>query len=66
MDGPEAVQALRAYPEMAKTPILALTGSTDPEDLELAERAGYNDWVNKGSGHVAVLEKVRHWLSVRI
>jgi CheY-like chemotaxis protein len=63
MDGLSATQALRAYPEMAQVPILALTATTDPDDLEKAYQAGYNDAVNKAEDRALVLEKVRQWLS---
>ncbi len=63
MDGLSATQALRAYPEMAQVPILALTATTDPDDLGKAYQAGYNDSVNKSDDRALVLEKVRQWLS---
>jgi CheY-like chemotaxis protein len=63
MDGLSATQELRAYPEMAQVPILALTATTDPDDLERAYQAGYNDAVNKSEDRALVLEKVRQWLS---
>jgi CheY-like chemotaxis protein len=63
MDGLSATQELRAYPEMAQVPILALTATTDPDDLERAYQAGYNDAVNKSEDRALVLEKIRRWLS---
>src|SRR5512143_2163072 len=45
MDGISAVQELRAHPEMAQVPILALTATTDADELEKALRAGYTDSV---------------------
>ncbi len=63
MDGISAVRELRRHPEMAQVPILALTATTDSEELEKALQAGYTDSVNKSEDRAVVLEKVRQQLS---
>lgn len=63
MDGFAAVRELRTHPEMAQVPIVALTATTDPGDLEKARQAGYTDSVNKSGDRALFLEKVRQWLS---
>jgi len=40
MTGPEAIAALRSYPEMANTPIYTLTAHTDANTLAECEAAG--------------------------
>lgn len=63
MDGISAVRELRTHPEMAQVPILALTATTDSDELEKALQAGYTDSVNKSEDRASVLEKVRQQLS---
>ncbi len=63
MDGLAAVRELRRYPEMAHTPILALTATTDPDDLENAYQSGYNDVVDKNYDRAVLLDTVGGWLS---
>lgn len=63
MDGLTAVRELRTYPEMAEVPILALTATTDPEELEQARQAGYSDALDKSDDRAVFLERVRQWLS---
>ncbi len=63
MDGLSATRELRTYPEMGQTPILALTATTDPDELEEARRAGYNDAVDKGGDRALFLDTIRRWLS---
>lgn len=40
MTGPEAIRAIRTYPEMANTPIFTLTAHTDANTLADCEDAG--------------------------
>src|SRR5262245_18017593 len=61
MDGLDATRELRGYPEMETVPILALTATTDPDELEQARLAGYTDSVNKNGDRIQFLEKVRQW-----
>jgi two-component system, cell cycle response regulator DivK len=63
MDGLAAVRELRQYTEMDHTPILALTASTDPDDLENAYQSGYNDVVDKSFNRDVLLHTINAWLS---
>jgi len=63
MDGLSATRELRSYPEMAEVPILALTATTDPVELQKARESGYTDSVDKSGDRALVLEKVQSWLS---
>ncbi len=63
MDGLSATQELRANPDIDQVPILALTASTEPEDLEMARQAGYTDVVDKNGDRSLFLEQILHWLS---
>ncbi len=63
MDGLAAVRELRQYAEMDHTPILALTATTDPDDLENAYQSGYNDVVDKSFNREVLLDTINAWLS---
>ncbi len=62
MDGLTATRELRTHPELAEIPILALTATTDPDDLEQARQAGYTDAVDKSADRALILEKIRQWM----
>jgi len=62
MDGLSATRELRTHAEMAEVPILALTATTDPDDLEKARQAGYTGSVNKSMDRTEFVAKVRAWL----
>ncbi len=62
MDGLSATRELRTHAEMVEVPILALTATTDPDDLEKARQAGYTDSVNKSMDRTEFVAKVRAWL----
>jgi CheY-like chemotaxis protein len=47
IDGLEATRCIKAVPELARIPILALTASVRPEDMKIAFDAGCNDFVRK-------------------
>ncbi len=64
MDGLSAVRELRTHAEMVHLPILALTASTEPDELEQAYQAGYNDILNKSSDQGAAVAKIQQWLLV--
>lgn len=62
MDGLQATRELRRYPEMAQTPILAVTAYTEPEEVEAMVQAGYDGVIDKNSDRSVVLETVARWL----
>jgi len=47
MNGLEAIMEIRAQPQIAKTPIIALTALVRPGDKERCLRAGANDYLSK-------------------
>jgi CheY-like chemotaxis protein len=63
MDGPTAVRELRRYPAMARTPVLAVTAISEPDDLENLYQAGFDDVVDKNSERAVLVNTVRQWLS---
>jgi CheY-like chemotaxis protein len=63
MDGWEAAGKLRARPETAKIPVIALTAHTLPSDRERALAAGCNDYEPKPVELPRLLEKIETLLS---
>lgn len=47
MDGYDVARALRADPELTRTPLVALTGYADPEDIAKCTRAGFDHHMAK-------------------
>lgn len=47
IDGLEATRRIKAVPKLAHIPILAMTASVKPEDMQTALDAGCNDFVSK-------------------
>jgi CheY-like chemotaxis protein len=47
IDGLEATRRIKAVPGLARIPILAMTASVRPEDMQIAFDAGCNDFVRK-------------------
>ena len=47
IDGMEATRRIKALPKLAHIPILAMTASVKPEDMQTALDAGCNDFVSK-------------------
>jgi CheY-like chemotaxis protein len=68
MNGYEAAKIIRALPDPCKDiPIIALTASNDPRDIDICKNAGMNDFVIKSEDHKAlfeVLEKYKENLSI--
>ena len=50
MNGHEAAKLIRALPDPCKDiPIIALTASDDPRDIEICKNAGMNDFIIKSA-----------------
>ena len=62
MDGVEATRAIRALPGVVgRTPILALTANTLPEQLTQYEQAGMDDCIAKPMNIVDLVMRVTAW-----
>ena len=65
MDGLEATQRLRAMPQFARLPILAMTANAFDEDRQLCEAAGMNDFVSKPVHVDDLFAAILRWLPQR-
>ncbi len=59
MDGLEATRRLRAMPEFATTPIVALTALAMPGDRERCLEAGADEYLTKPVSLKRLLETIR-------
>jgi CheY-like chemotaxis protein len=62
MDGPEATARIRQLPGHALTPILAMTASDLPEDLQSCLEAGMNDVLPKPVDPARLYQTLLGWL----
>ncbi|EED32585.1 two-component response regulator [gamma proteobacterium NOR5-3] len=62
MDGWSVCRAVRAKPELAHTPIIALTAHAMAEDRDRALEAGCDDYATKPIDFPALLEKIARLL----
>jgi CheY-like chemotaxis protein len=59
MNGYEAAKQIRALDTPSKdVPIIALTGSTDPNDMEIAKTAGMNEYIVKSEDNAPLFEAI--------
>src|SRR5690348_15945471 len=57
MNGHEAAKIIRALPDKCKDiPIVALTSSSDPRDMDVAKSAGMDEYVVKSEDNKALLD----------
>jgi CheY-like chemotaxis protein len=63
MDGLEATRAIRALPQRAHTPILAMTANAFEEDRRRCIDAGMNDFIAKPVDPDTMFGKILRWLS---
>ena len=63
MDGFEVLRRLRAMPDMAGAPVVAVSANAMPADRERAARAGFDEYVTKPIDLAGLLRVVDHWLS---
>ncbi|MEW6327013.1 MAG: response regulator [Thermodesulfobacteriota bacterium] len=66
MDGYEAARRMRAIPELAAVPIIALTAKAMKGEEKKALEEGYSDYLAKPVSPSEVLKKVEEWLGKRI
>jgi CheY-like chemotaxis protein len=62
MGGLEATRAIRALPDWAKRPILALTANAFDEDREACKAAGMDDFIVKPVDASALYASILNWL----
>lgn len=63
MDGFQATRALKAKPEVAGIPILAMTALSLEKDKRRAREAGCDDFLPMPSSREVLEEKLRYWTS---
>jgi len=64
LDGHEAFREIRKIPALQKTPIIALTASGMPEDIELIRRTGFDDFLIRPFNIAELREKLVKYLNV--
>lgn len=64
MDGYSATSEIRAMPQYAELPIIAVTAKAMPGDQEKSLASGANDYVTKPVDTNDLIGRVRRWLSV--
>lgn len=62
MDGMEVASRIKANPDIAHIPVIALTASAMRGDRERFLAAGCNDYLSKPVRAMELLEKVQMWL----
>jgi CheY-like chemotaxis protein len=50
IDGYELIKAIRAVPELANTPAIAMTGLAIPSEIPKLRSAGFDAWLTKPAG----------------
>ena len=63
MNGVEAIRRLRADPQFAATPVLALTALAMPGDRELCLEAGANAYISKPFRMKDLVVTIEQWLA---
>ncbi|MGV9234839.1 response regulator, partial [Streptomyces nigra] len=63
MDGYAATAEIRAMPQYADLPIIAVTAKAMPGDQEKSLASGANDYVTKPVDTNDLISRVQHWLS---
>jgi PleD family two-component response regulator len=66
VDGVEATRRMRAHPDLAKIPIVMLTGKSGRETVVESRRAGATDFLVKPVDRKVLIAKVREMLGVTV
>jgi CheY-like chemotaxis protein len=62
MNGYEAAKIIRGLPDACKDiPIIALTASQDPKDIELCKSMGMNEYVIKADDHKNLFDAIEKY-----
>lgn len=65
MNGYEATEQIKSYPQTTSTPIVALTAGTLEEEKKLFQAAGCDDFVGKPFSDSIIFDKIAQHLGVR-
>jgi PAS domain S-box-containing protein len=65
LNGLEAIRQIRAYPDTAKIPIIALTALVTVQDSEQCLQAGANDYMSKPVSLKQLSDKIRERLNLQ-
>lgn len=65
MNGYEATEQIKSYPQITSTPIVALTAGTLEEEKKLFQAAGCDDFVGKPFSDSIIFDKIAQHLGVR-
>ncbi len=60
VSGFDVLEFLKSHPELKKTPVIVLSGSSSPPDVERCYLAGANSYICKPTGIDAVFNMVDH------
>jgi signal transduction histidine kinase/CheY-like chemotaxis protein len=63
LDGLSATIEIRRHPQLASTPILAMTANATTTDQERCLAAGMNDFISKPFDPAQLMRKIAYWLS---
>jgi CheY-like chemotaxis protein len=61
MDGHEVIARLKADPQTADIPVVAVTAQAMPEDLKRAQRSGFAAYITKPIDADVLLAEVERW-----
>lgn len=65
VDGIEATKRIKADPELARIPIIIVTGVEEEDRIEAAFEAGANDYIRKPISRIELLARVRSAIRLR-
>lgn len=69
-DGREVLSEVKASPELKRIPVIVLTTSTDPRDIEACYAAGANSYVQKPvglDGFVQAIQRLKdYWFEIAV